>query len=125
MSYHKTPVEVYPGGRKISLTAAANLTAGQVIAVDNTGKAAVAGAGDIPIGVVVADASQNAKATILVEGVVRVTAGAAVTSGTTVKAANGGKVVAVDWANDDPDLAFGVALTSASDDGDVILVLIK
>lgn len=112
-------------GRKISLQAAEDLTKGQVVKVSD-GKAAVAGAGDVPIGVVVATASEDAQATILVSGVAKVTAGGAITAGVAVKAANGGKVVAADFAGGDtPDLVLGIALTAASDDGDKILVLLK
>jgi len=112
-------------GRKISLEASEDLTKGQVVKVSG-GKAAVAGAGDVPIGVVVATVSQNKQATILVSGVAKVTAGGAITAGTAVKATTNGKVVAVDWGGGDTaDLVLGIALTSASDDGDKILVLLK
>lgn len=123
MSHHYS-VE-WVEGRKISLEAAEDLTKGQVVKVSG-GKAAVAGSGDVPIGVVVATVSQNGSATILVSGVAKVTAGGAITAGTAVKATTGGKVVAVDWSGGDTaDLVLGIALTSASDDGDKILVLLK
>ena len=112
-------------GRKISLEASEDLTKGQVVKVSG-GKAAVAGAGDVPIGVVVATVSQNKQATILVSGVAKVTAGGAITAGAAVKATTNGKVVAVDWAGGDTaDLVLGIALTAASGDGDKILVLLK
>ena len=112
-------------GRKISLEASEDLTKGQVVKVSG-GKAAVAGAGDVPIGVVVATVSQSKQATILVSGVAKVTAGGAITAGTAVKATTNGKVVAADLAGGDTaDLVLGIALTSASDDGDKILVLLK
>jgi len=111
-------------GRKISLQASEALTKGQVVKVSG-GKAAVAGAGDVPIGVVVATASKDAQATILVSGVAKVTASGAITAGSWVKADTNGKVKAVDWANDKASVVLGIALTSASGDGDKILVLLK
>jgi len=112
-------------GRKISLEASEDLTKGQVVKVSG-GKAAVAGAGDVPIGVVVATVSQSKQATILVSGVAKVTAGGAITAGTAVKATTNGKVVAVDWGGGDTaDLVLGIALTAASGDGDKILILLK
>ena len=111
-------------GRKISLEANEDLTKGQVVKVSG-GKAAVAGAGDVPIGAVVATVSQSKQATILVSGVAKVTAGGAITAGSWVKATTNGKVVAMDWSSDKGDVALGIALTSASDDGDKILVLLK
>ena len=95
----------------------------------NAKDVAEASAGDKPLGVVAADTvgtdkvEDNDQAEIVTSGIVRVEASAAVAQGEVVKAAASGKVQPTTGdGTDQANLHVGKALTSASQDGDVIEV---
>ncbi|ADB58550.1 capsid cement protein [Archaeoglobus profundus] len=128
-------VEVYPEGKYLPLTAGADITAGQV--VELTGDKTVAptgGASSKVIGVALINANAGENVTIVTEGVVEVVAAGAIAAGDKVQSAAGGKVAKfsatktyTDSAGntvdvDDATKIIGIALTSASADGDKILV---
>jgi len=127
----------YPEGKQIPLKAGADITAGQV--VELTGDETVGpteGASSKVIGVALVDAKAGEKVTVVTEGVVEVIAAGAISAGTKVVSAIGGKVAAytpydvpATFADTDVEKAvaeatkiIGIALTSASADGDKILV---
>jgi hypothetical protein len=126
----------------LSFTASATsaISKGQVLAIGNDGTVAPAGAGSrYVVGVALNNATAGGLVTVAVRGVVWVTAGGAITAGTYVKSAAGGKVVA--WADYDfastysdtdaeaqaqkTQQILGIALDSASADGDKIRILLK
>lgn len=121
----------------ITLIAAADLSAKQFYAVkiDNTGKAALAGAGEMACGILQNKPASGEAATIAVFGTTKAQAGGTVTAGDVVKADAAGKIVVASkgttntsdaGAGSDPLLGsnvLGIAQESAVD-GDVFPVLI-
>lgn len=107
----------------LSLIAAANLTQGNLVKVDTAGKAALAGAGDVPLGVVSETVSAaDAVAVEPFEGIVKVVAGGAIAIGDYVKAGASGKVV-VETSNTTPTaFTIGQAFTASTNDGDAIFI---
>lgn len=105
----------------LTLEAAEDLTASQyhLIVVDNTGKAALAGADEAAVGVVQNEPDAGEGASVRVQGVTKVVAGAAVTAGAKVSAdLNGAGVTAV------AGHVVGIALTEASGAGAIFSVLL-
>jgi hypothetical protein len=108
----------------LSLIAAANLTQGNLVKVDTAGKAALAGAGDVPLGVVSETVSAaDAVAVEPFEGIVKVVAGGAIAIGDYVKAGASGKVVVETSATTPTAFTIGQAFTASSTDGDAIFIV--
>ncbi len=113
----------YPEGKQIPLKAGADITKGQV--VELTGDETVAptgGASSKVIGVALIDAKAGENVTVITEGVVEVIAAGIIAAGDKVQSAAGGKVAKVTLGTDPDYNIIGIALTSASADGDKILV---
>lgn len=112
----------------LTLIAAADLSAKQFYAmkVDSNGQAAVAGAGEVVVGVLQNDPASGQAACVATAGVVRAVAGGSITAGATVAANASGKFVDAAEAKVDTSDAggaadpvigsyvFGVALEGAS-----------
>lgn len=123
-----------PGFMVGFLLAAADLSAKQFLAVkvDNTGKIAVAGAGDHAIGVLQDTPASGEPGCVMLDGVTKMVAGGAITAGDLIAAdANGKAKVAVKGRTDTSDAGgavdallgsnvLGIALTAAAADGEII-----
>jgi hypothetical protein len=110
-----------PGTPGITFTADAAITAGQVLYVSAARQVTpTAGANAAVIGIAAHDAADGDKVLVLVGGVVKVVASAAISAGALVVSAAAGKVATI--ASNTFDKLIGRALTAASDDGDVIEV---
>src|SRR5690606_14845824 len=106
--------------------AGADLTGKENLFVELTGEHTVdvcKGAMDVPIGVLTDyyRAEQGQSVTVAIGGTVRVKAGGAIHFGSFVGTDGNGKAVA---KTEDGDVARGIALESASADGDIIEVLL-
>lgn len=118
-------------GQAFTSTTSAAVTGGRVLAVSGAGTVAHAGAASAAVvGVAGFDAASGAKVTIFRGGVQRLVASAAITAGDQVITAAAGKVASLAAAsgNTAGDInaarqVIGVALTTASADGDVIDVV--
>jgi hypothetical protein len=111
----------------LSLTAAAALTQGYLVKLDTSAKAALAGSGDVPLGVVSETvASGDTVSVEPCEGVVKLVASAAISIGDYVCATTGGKVAKEDapitHANTPTAFTIGQAITAATTDGDAVFV---
>jgi hypothetical protein len=125
-------------GTDITLLAAADLSAKQFYAVkvDSNGKAALAGAGEVAIGVLQNKPGSGQAATIRIAGATKMVASAAVAAGALVAANAAGKSVTATKATTNTSDAggaadplvgshvMGVALTAAGQDLDVHEVLL-
>ena len=110
-----------PAAPGITFTADAAITAGQVLYVSAARQVTpTAGANAAVIGIAAHDAADGDKVLVLVGGVVKVVASAAISAGALVVSAAAGKVATI--ASNTFDKLIGRALTAASDDGDVIEV---
>lgn len=123
--------------QNLTLVAAADLSAKQYTAVkvDSAGKAAAAGAGEMPIGVLQNNPVAGAAATVAYGGVTKAKAGGSITAGAAVASDANGAVVAATLARTntsdggaatDPLIGsnvIGIALAGA-DSGDIIPVLL-
>lgn len=120
-------VLVYAEGRFVKATAGAAVTAGQLVELTDNETVAPASADSTKVvGVAMKDAAANELVTVVTEGVVELTASGAIAAGDRVAADAGGKVKA--WsaaAAGDSAKIVGVALTSASADGDKVKVLMR
>lgn len=106
-------------GQAITYKASAAITAGQVVAVTGDGTVGPAGATSSAwVGVAAFDAAVGDNVTFYSGGVQRPTASGAVSVGAAVATAAGGKVATS--ATPTSAQFVGVALTAATDDGDVI-----
>lgn len=108
-------------GRLIPLEASADLSANQhrFLVVDANGQVAVAGAGVLAVGVLQNDpAAQGEAATVMLDGVSKVVAGAAVTSGAEVASDASGRAVTAATGN----RVNGIALETCANAGEVIAV---
>ena len=77
------------------------------------------------IGVALTDADNGEKVTVLLRGIVKVQAGAAITVGAAVKVDANGKVVPVDFAGGDhANVVFGKALTPCDAADDYVIIQI-
>ncbi len=111
-------------GFTIPLEASADLSASQFCAVisDANGRAAVAGAGVHIIGVLQnKPASLGAESSVMVDGVTKMVAGAALTVGGAVKSDASGRAINAVAT----DKAIGFALTPAAAAGELTSVLLK
>lgn len=110
-----------PATPALTFTADAAITAGQVVYLSAARQVTpTAGASAAVIGVAATDAADGDKVAVLVGGVVKVTASAAIAVGALVVSAAAGKVATI--ASNTFDKLIGRALTAATDDGDVIEV---
>lgn len=114
-----------PGYSIGTFKAGADLSAKQYYAVkysaaDTVILTAAAGTEVNAIGILQNKPADTQAATVMVAGVSKAIAGAAITVGTLVMADNGGKVIAATTGTK----ALGLALVAATADGDVISVLI-
>lgn len=123
----------YPG-QKANFKAAANITKGQLVVADTHTdqelvSVNVAGAGAVDvIGVALQDIASGAWGPILLKGLVKVTASAAITAGyKIISAANGQIAVYVPGdgtaANDDSKMC-GICLQDAGEAGDEVVIFI-
>lgn len=112
----------------LSLTAAAALTQGYLVKLDTSAKAALAGTGDVPLGVVSETVGSGDPVSVdPCEGVVKLVAGAAISIGDYVCVTTGGKVIKEDAGapghlNTPTAFTIGQAVTAASTDGDAVFV---
>ena len=119
--------EKYPEGKYLPFTAEVDIQAGQVVELNGEGVVVPAGDGSTKvIGVALINAKAGEKVTVVTEGVVEVVAAGTINAGDKVQSAAGGKVAT--WsasAAGDSAKIIGIALTSASADGDKVIVLMK
>jgi hypothetical protein len=116
------------GGTIAEYTAGGSITKGQVVAFSGSMTVVAASAAtDQTAGVALRSASSGQTLPVLVKGVVKVTAGGAITVGNVVTGSTGGKVAAVGgtWAATMGGAMLGQALNAASADGDLILVRVN
>lgn len=110
----------------ITRSADADLSAKQYFIVKATASngCALAGAGDIPLGVLTNDPESGEAAAIQVAGVVRVTAGAGFAVGARVKADAAGKAITLVNGAGTKEQSIGIALEAATNDGDIVEILL-
>jgi hypothetical protein len=108
------------GLQTISMPVNADMSAKQYFIMKaSAGKAAVAGAGQQPIGILQDDPAADGRAGCIgIDGISKVVAGAAISAGAYVASDANGKAVTAASG----DIAVGIAVTAASADGDVISV---
>ena len=104
----------------LSDAAAADLSTHQHKLVKLASGIALCGAGEAALGVLQNDPVSGQAADVLVMGVSRCIAGAAVTAGAKVMSDAAGKAITATSTNQ----ACGVALTAAAADGDLISILV-
>lgn len=103
-------------GRAITMTTAAAVTGGQMLAVTSAGLVDVASATSTAwLGIAAFDAASGTEVTVLSSGVQRPTASGSITAGTRVKCAASGRVATFAVGTDPEGAAVGLALTSATD----------
>jgi len=106
----------------LSLPAAADLSSSQhFIVKTSSGTAALAGAGDVAMGVLQNDPVSGEAASIMVAGVSRLVAGAVIAEGAQVAADANGKGRTATTG----DIVLGIALEAAGADGDIIPLLLN
>lgn len=110
-------------GFSFSLVAASDLSTHQYkfVNVDTTGKAALGGAGTRSIGVLQNKPTLGQIGTVVVTGVSKVVAGAAVTAGDEIMSDATGRAITAVATNQ----GLGVALSAAAGAGVIIPVLIR
>jgi hypothetical protein len=111
-------------GQQISLAAAADLSTHQFkfVNVDGNGRAALGGAGTRAVGVLQDKPNALGKVgTIMLSGISKVVAGAAVTVGADVMSDASGRAVTATATN----RRLGVALATAGGAGEIIPVLLR
>ena len=102
------------------LTADGNLTAGQVVYISGDMKVkATTAASKAVLGVAMFDAKSGEPVAVECEGLFKLTASAAITAGSQVESAAGGKVAA---AGSSVTKVIGIALNAAAADGDPVFV---
>jgi predicted RecA/RadA family phage recombinase len=108
---------LYLPGHEITLTAAATITAGQVLEVAGSGTVQPAGAASIKVvGVAMGDAATGQDLTVFARGITHMsTAAGAITAGARVDAGAAGTVASAAAGNTN----IGVALTTAADTAQV------
>ncbi|MGE5619544.1 MAG: capsid cement protein [Sphingomonadaceae bacterium] len=125
-------------GKQISLLAAANLSANQyhAVKIDGNGKVALAGAGEPAIGILQNKPAAGQAATVMVSGISKMVAGAAIDEGDLIAVDASGKAkAAVKGKTDTSDAGaaadpligshvIGVAVTPAGADGVIFSVLL-
>jgi hypothetical protein len=103
------------------------MTSGPLLAATAEGSnvrvAHCAGATDNPFGVSKYDAASGGKVGVIREGVVPITAGAAVTSGQQVMADATGQAIPYVWAGAAVPVVVGTAITDATTGNDVFVAL--
>lgn len=113
-------------GKRV-LKISATLTSGPGLAATAEGSNArvnhCAGATEVPFGISKYDAASGGKVGIIREGVVPVTAGAAVTAGQQLMADATGKVIPYVWAGAAVPVVVGVAMNDAILDADCMVAL--
>lgn len=125
-------------GKQVSLLAAADLSAKQyhAVKVDGNGRVALAGAGEAAIGILQNKPTAGQAATVMVSGISKMVAGAAINEGDLIAVGAAGKAkVAVAATTNTADAGaaqdplvgshvIGVAVTPAAGDGVVFSVLL-
>jgi hypothetical protein len=91
-----------------------------VVKLDAQGKAVLAGAGELSLGILQNDPSEGQACDIAVDGVSKAKAGASITLGSLLSANANGQVVPATSG----DYVIGIALEAASS-GDIVSVLIR
>lgn len=116
------PTEFDTNGKLVEqkLTADGNLTAGQVVYISGDMKVkATTAASKAVLGVAMFDAKSGEPVAVECEGLFKLTASAAITAGSQVESAAGGKVAA---AGSSVTKVIGIALNAAAADGDPVFV---
>ena len=116
------PTEFDTNGKLVEqkLTADGNLTAGQVVYISGDMKVkATTAASKAVLGVAMFDAKSGEPVAVECEGLFKLTASAAITAGSQVESAAGGKVAA---AGSSVTKVIGIALNAAAADGDTVFV---
>lgn len=114
---HKFP----PKTEAITMTAGADITAGQVLIVSGARTVSPSTAASAAaIGTAATNASNGDRVAVLVGGVQRIVAAGAINAGAHVISAASGRVATIGAGTFDQDL--GIALTAATNAGDVIEV---
>jgi len=108
----------------ISFEAATDLEAGKLVELNSDGKVFAASADTTTfLGMVYKGGKAGEDVPIVVKGIVKCVAGAAVAPGAKVKVGTDGKVIAWDGSTDRADMIIGRALNKADADGDTVYVL--
>lgn len=116
------PTEFDTNGKLVEqkLTADGNLIAGQVVYISGDMKVkATTAASKAVLGVAMFDAKSGEPVAVECEGLFKLTASAAITAGSQVESAAGGKVAA---AGSSVTKVIGIALNAAAADGDPVFV---
>ena len=109
----------------VARAAAADISKGQLVSLSGGAPAA---AGDhAPFGVAIEDiaSGEDMRGKVVISGVVEVVAGGPISALSYVKAGDGGRVVDFVEGTDAESLIAGIALDSASGEGDVIRLLLR
>ena len=116
------PTEFDANGNLVEqkLVADGDLTAGQVVYISGDMKVkATAAASKAVLGVAMFDAKSGEPVAVECEGLFKLTASAAITAGSQVESAAGGKVATADTT---VTKVIGIALNAAAADGDPVIV---
>ena len=116
------PTEFDANGNLVEqkLVADGDLIAGQVVYISGNMKVkATAAASKAVLGVAMFDAKSGEPVAVECEGLFKLTASAAITAGSQVESAAGGKVATV---GDTATKVIGIALNAAAADGDPVIV---
>ena len=116
------PTEFDTSGKLVEqkLIADGDLTAGQVVYISGSMKVkATTAATSAVLGVAMFDANSGEPVAVECEGLFKLTASAAITAGSQVESAAGGKVAA---AGSSVTKVIGIALNAAAADGDPVFV---
>jgi hypothetical protein len=119
-------VEYVESQAKFSIPAGADLSSSQYtfVKISGTSAIAVAAATDVPLGVVVNTPKSGQTAEVVVSGIVKLKASAAITAGAKVGTTATGTAVSLASGTDTTKFICGMALTAAAAAGDIITVLL-
>ena len=119
-------VEYVESQAKFSVNAGADLSSLQYTFVKMSGTTVipVAAATDVPVGVVVNKAANGKTAEVVVFGIVKLVASAAITAGAKIGTTSAGLAVTLVSGTDTTKFICGMALTAATAANDIITVLL-
>jgi hypothetical protein len=127
--------EMFTDGEVLSFEAEAQITKGSPVYLTADMKVSPSPGGDNALGIAVNSPEAGKQCSVCVRGIVKVTANGAITRGTAVCSAAGGKVTQlVDQAVDEGGSAtytiyyarkLGIALQTTSGDGDTFLIQVE
>ena len=111
----------------LSIPAGADLSAKQYnfVKISGTGVVAVAADTDVPVGVLVNNPKSGETAEVVVSGITKVEASAAITAGTLIGTTSAGLAVTRTIGTDTTKYVLGRVITAATASGDIVTVAIN